>query len=327
MTALPLPRSFLSLLLAGLLACSVAGIGSAAAANRLPLPFPCQQTTCDAELWLPTSTAGDKPPVIIMAHGFGGLRTWGLPRFAERFVQAGMAVYLFDYRGFGQSGGTPRYVVDGKEHVKDWVAAVDFIRGRPEVDGARLGLWGTSYSGGHVLVTAAQRPDAVKAVSSQVPFVSGWASSLRFPLKYQPVAAWHALRDLLSSDDDPHYVPIVRADAFAALICPECVSGYGKLVPPGSEGHNKVAARVFTSLPFYSPGSYADRVQAPVLLMPAEKDGLIPIDAVRQVAKKLARVEYQELTGADHFEPYAGPLFETVSTRQTAFFRQHLLGR
>ncbi|TAK99999.1 MAG: hypothetical protein EPO09_00325, partial [Aquabacterium sp.] len=81
--------------------------------------FACQQTTCDAELWLPVQAANaPKPPVIIMAHGFGALKDWGLPPFAEHFVKAGFAVVRFDYRGFGKSGGQPRRVVDGKEHVK-----------------------------------------------------------------------------------------------------------------------------------------------------------------------------------------------------------------
>src|SRR3990167_2947401 len=65
--------------------------------------FACQTATCDAELWLPKGV--NKPPVIVMAHGFGGLKDWGLQPYAERFVKAGFAVVRFDYRGFGKSGG------------------------------------------------------------------------------------------------------------------------------------------------------------------------------------------------------------------------------
>ena len=136
--------------------------------------FPCQQARCDAELWLPAQAPGArKPAVILMAHGFGATKEWGLPAFAERFVKAGFAVVRFDYRGFGKSGGQPRRVVDGQAHVKDWLSAIDAIRQRPDVDGQRLGIWGTSYSGGQVLVAGAERPGVVKAVSAQVPFVSG----------------------------------------------------------------------------------------------------------------------------------------------------------
>lgn len=293
--------------------------------------FACQQTTCSAEMWLPTQTpAGQKPPVIVMAHGFGGLKHWGLPAFAERFVQAGFAVVRFDYRGFGQSGGQPRRVVDGKEHVKDWLSAIDAISQRPEVDGQRLGIWGTSYSGGQVLVAGAERPQVVKAVSSQVPFVSGLSSGLKYPIKYQPMATWYALRDLMRSDDEePVYVPVIAKDGeFAALICAECEEGYKKLVPMADQqdpATNRVAARVFMSLPFWFPGNRAKDIVAPTLIVAAENDGLIPVGKVREVAQTVKNGEYVELKGADHFSPYSGPVFEDVVARQTVFFKKNLM--
>ena len=241
-------------------------------------------------------------------------------------MQAGFAVLRFDYRGFGKSGGQPRRVVDGKEHVKDWSSAIDAVRQRTDVDGKRLGIWGSSYSGGQVLQVAADRPEAVKAVSSQVPFVSGFQSSLTFPLKYQPIAAWYALRDLMRSDTEtPLYVPIIAPGQFSALICPECGDGYKKLMPPGTpESENQVAARVFLSLPFFAPGRAADRIQATTLIIASEKDGLIPVKGVREVAAKLKHGEYVELAGADHFSPYTGPVFEQVVARQVAFFKKSL---
>ena len=41
------------------------------------------------------------PPLVIMAAGFGTQKDFGLDRYAEKFVQAGIAVFLFDYRNFG----------------------------------------------------------------------------------------------------------------------------------------------------------------------------------------------------------------------------------
>ena len=305
----------------------VAPVATAASVGTVqPMTFACQQVTCDGEIWLPGARAdGKKPPVIVMAHGFGGLRDWGLGPFAERFVKAGFAVVRFDYRGFGKSGGQPRRVVDGKEHVKDWLSALDAVAKRADIDPQRIGIWGTSYSGGQVLVVGAERPQQVKAVSAQVPFVNGLSSGLQFPIKYQPLATWYALRDLMRGDDEePVYVPVIAPGAFSALICAECNEGYKKLVPPGQEDQNKVAARVFLSLPFWFPGDSAPKVQAPTLVIAAEKDGLIPVKKVREVAKSLPQGEYVELPGTDHFSPYTGPAFEQVVTRQTAFFVKHL---
>lgn len=311
---------------AALLSAPMLALAQAPVGTVQPMTFACQQVTCDGEIWLPAARAdGKKPPVIVMAHGFGALRDWGLTPFAERFVKAGFAVVRFDYRGFGKSGGQPRRVVDGKAHVQDWLSALDAVAQRKDVDPQRIGIWGSSYSGGQVLVVGAERPQQVKAVSSQVPFVNGLSSGLQFPLKYQPVATWHALRDLLRGDDEePVYVPIIAPDAFAALICAECNEGYKKLVPAGQASQNKVAARVFLSLPFWFPGDSAAKIQAPTLVIAAEKDGLIPVEKVRQAARSLPHGEYVELPGADHFSPYTGPVFEQVVARQTAFFVKHL---
>ena len=96
------------------------------------------------------------------------------------------------------------------------------------------------------------------------------------------------------------------------------------VVRPNFETENKVAARVFMTLPFWSPGSRAPDIKAPTLVIAAENDGLIPIAKVREVAKELKHGEYVELKGADHFSPYTGPVFEQVVARQTAFFLAHL---
>ena len=77
--------------------------------------FESRGTRCAGTLYLPDSA--ERPPVIVLAHGFGAERAWGLPAFAARFVEAGFASFLFDYRGFGDSDGEPRYHVDARRHL------------------------------------------------------------------------------------------------------------------------------------------------------------------------------------------------------------------
>lgn len=298
------------------------GVSSAHADTLETVPFPCQNTTCVGELWRPDGNV--KPPIIVMAHGLGAERNWGLTPFAKAFVQAGFAVFRFDYRGFGESGGKPRGLVDGKEHLKDWSAAVVAMKARADVDGQRMGLWGSSYSGGHVLALAAQRPKDFKAVSSQVPFVSGLQSSLVYPIKYQPMAAWYGLKDMLfGTDDAPVTVPLASKNGFAVMVCDEC-DHYKDIAPAERRGQLVAPARIFMTLPWYSPGSHADKIQAPTLLIGAEKDGLVPIQGVRDVAKAIRHVDYVELKGVDHFQPYFGELFKRNSARQVTFFKQYL---
>ena len=97
-------------------------------------------------------------PCVVMAHGLGGTKDAGLEPYAERFAAAGADVVVFDYRGFGTSDGEPRHVVDHRRHREDYQAVVAHARALPGVDPDHIVLWGTSYSGGHVIAVAAKDP-------------------------------------------------------------------------------------------------------------------------------------------------------------------------
>src|SRR5690349_20552385 len=86
-------------------------------------------------------------PCIVLAHGFGALKEGGPVRMAERFAAAGFAGLAFDYRFFGESGGEPRQLLDAKRQLEDYRAAIAYARTLDGVDGSRIGLWGSSYSG------------------------------------------------------------------------------------------------------------------------------------------------------------------------------------
>lgn len=85
-----------------------------------------------------------------MAHGFSGTQEGSLARTASDFAAAGFSVLTFDYRGFGESAGFPRQVIDISGQREDWRAAVAFARSIEGVDPDRIALWGSSLSGAHV---------------------------------------------------------------------------------------------------------------------------------------------------------------------------------
>jgi fermentation-respiration switch protein FrsA (DUF1100 family) len=93
-------------------------------------------------------------PVIVLCHGFCGIQELLLRRFAEAFVLAGYAAVTFDYRGFGASGGEQGRLVPSMQ-IEDIHTVVAFVTELPGIDAARVGLWGTSLGGGHVLAAAA----------------------------------------------------------------------------------------------------------------------------------------------------------------------------
>jgi uncharacterized protein len=107
-----------------------------------------------AWLYLPKGDA-QRCLAITMVHGYAGVKEHGITRFAEAFANAGFVVLLHDHRTFGISSGEPRQDVDPWRQVADWRRAISYLESRPEVDSKRIGLWGTSYAGGHALVLGA----------------------------------------------------------------------------------------------------------------------------------------------------------------------------
>lgn len=291
--------------------------------KRVDADFTSMGLRCSARLCLPEGTG--KPPVVIMAHGFAGQRDFGLEPYAEHFASQGMAVLLFDYRNFGGSEGEPRNLVHPWRHLEDWRAAISHARYLDTVDGTRLGLWGTSFSGGHVMVTAAQQK-GIRAVVAQVPFVDGIATTLQFPIAYQMEGTYHGLKDLLcmAAGTAPHMVPAVaEPGTFACMNTPDAMEGYNTLVPPESDMKNEVPARILLMVPFYRPVRYARRITAPVLLMYAKHDSLIPARAVERTGRKIRDAEVVGLP-VGHFEVYTGDTFRQVVTRQAEFLKRHL---
>ncbi len=146
-------------------------------------------TRMAAEVYSPKKAEQEKLPTIVMAHGWGGVAA-NLRADAVLFARAGYLVVTFDYRGWGASDSRVilvkpqpprsadlrftaevqevREVVDPIDQVADLMNAVSWVYGEPQCDREHIGLWGSSYSGGHVVYVAARDP-RVKATVSQVP--------------------------------------------------------------------------------------------------------------------------------------------------------------
>ena len=214
--------------------------------------FASQGERCAGTLLMPAD--GERPPVILMAHGFAGVRAMLMPH-AQRFVEAGYAVFLFDYRNFGDSEGQPRHWVDPARHLQDWDAAIRHVKALEGVDGQRMVLWGTSLSGGHVTCMAA-RGHRVAAVIAGHPLMSGWTAITSLSLWTVLRLTFAGLRDVVGAlFGKPYYVPVVgRPGELAALTGAEAWDGMTQLqaiahVP----WENKVLARALLKIPYYRP--------------------------------------------------------------------------
>ena len=289
---------------------------------RSDVTFTSGNDTCAAWLYLPE---GDKPaPVIVMAHGLGGVRTMRLDAFAERYCEAGYACLVFDYRYFGDSSGEPRQLLNIKSQLEDWANAVHFAQQDARVDGSKVIVWGSSFSGGHVLKTAATVP-GIAGVMSQCPFTNGIASSMSLhPMSTLKVSTLAAI-DLLTSPfrSTPVMVDLAGNPGDGALMTAhDVMEGYNGIKPEGSDIPGYVAARFGFEITRYFPGASASKVKAPTLLIACLKDTVAPVKPTLKYAKKLAQGTVVELdTG--HFDIYVGEWFEKVVGIQIDWLKKH----
>src|SRR5690625_4316526 len=140
------------------------------------IEFVSERTIIRGRLYLPDKV--DTVPAVVMAPGFGGLIQHSAIQFAEAFVRAGLAVIVFDNPCFGASDGEPRQEVDPVRQRRAYRDAISFAQRRKEITGSQIGVWGSSYSGGHVIEIAAY-DRRIKCVVTQVPSISGSAQSIR----------------------------------------------------------------------------------------------------------------------------------------------------
>jgi uncharacterized protein len=291
--------------------------------NRSNVEFLSSGTRCAAWLYRPEGAA--RPPVVIMAHGFGAERTFGLPVFAERFAAAGLATLLFDYRTFGTSDGQPRNLVSARRHLQDWRAAVAAVRRLHDLDTSRIALWGISYSGGHVIAVASEDP-AIAAIVSHVPFVDPIATVRQLGTSFAIRAVGAGLRDWLRAITfrSPYYIPVYgEPGTLACLATADSAEGYRAMVPPDSDWQNACPARCLLSSLFYRPRSAAPRVRCPAFVILAEKDTLSPSGAIRKMVQRMPNATLLALPEG-HFSIYGGATLETVAAADIDFLKRHL---
>jgi uncharacterized protein len=267
-------------------------------------------------------------PCVIMAHGFGATRDSGLAAFAEAFAAHGMDALVFDYRGFGASGGSPRQLVDLAGQLADYRAAVTAARGLDGVDPARIVLWGVSMSGGHVFRLAAEDP-AVTAAVALTPAADGLAASIA-TLRAGGVAGAVrtvavAGRDLVAAarGREPVLTPLAgRPGTPAALVAPGAYEAYTGMAGPS--WRNEVAARVLPRIGSYRPGRAAGGVRCPILVQVGDLDRTAPPAAAVKAAARAPHAQVRHYP-CDHFDVYPGRDWHShVLAHQVGFLTRHL---
>jgi len=297
-----------------------------ASSTRTDVMFASGNETCAAWYYAPVES---NSPIVVMAHGFAGVRRLRLDSYAEKFADAGYRVLLFDYRHFGDSPGDPRQLLDIDRQLVDWRAAVAYARSLATDTPVRVVLWGTSLGGGHVLTTAAKDKN-LTAVIAQVPHVSGIAAARSVgPVMSVRLSAL-GLLDLGRSavGRSPYYIRAAGAPGrVAAMTTPDAEPGMDRLIRQSDFGREidpselMVSARVILRIARYAPGRHTGSITCPVLVQIANRDAITPTHVADRAAKRIPRatIKHYDL---EHFDPYVEPHFTEVIADQLAFLKE-----
>ena len=290
--------------------------------NRTSVNFWSDGTRLAGDVFKPKDMSdGDTLPAIVLCHGWGGTKAHLNRQIAPGFAAAGYVVLAFDYRGWGESnsrlilkGKMPKpdddgnitvtvtavqQIVDPLDQQEDIDAAITFMEGEPGVDANRIGIWGSSFGGGHVVWRAAHDP-RVKCVAAQVGGMDSRAGLL------------DQLKELREEK-----IKRVRGDLAPVPLDADMPEG-------------------LTGTPYYirflefSPVSHADKITAPTIIIDAENEHYFDNKEnghmVYSKLKGRVPVEYHLFEGIGHYDIYSGESLKKAMKLEIAWFDKHLKG-
>lgn len=295
---------------------------------RRDIAFNAEGVTLRGWLYLP-DRATEPVPTVVMAHGFSAVKEMYLDKYAEVFAGAGLGTLVFDNRSFGASDGEPRQEIDPWAQVRDYRHAITLACTLPEVDRTRIGIWGSSYSGGHVLVMGAI-DRRVTCVVSQVPLISGYRNILRL-VRADLLAGLRAQCDAdrvaRFTGSAPTLLPVVAEDPMAPCALPtrdswEWFSDTGRTRAPA--WRNEVTLRSVEMLMEYEPGSYIERISpTPLLMVVAAQDHLAVADEAFAAYQQALEPKKLVILPGGHFDAYVQE-FDLASAAARDWFVTHL---
>jgi pimeloyl-ACP methyl ester carboxylesterase len=257
-----------------------------------------------------------------MAHGFSATKELRLPAYAERFCAAGIGVLLFDYRHFGASGGEPRQLVDISRQHADFHRALAYARDLDWVDPERVGLFGSSFGGGHVIAVGAA-DGRVAAIVSQCPFTDGLATLPALGLKAVMQVTVAGLRDQVTAlrGGAPYYIPAAAPPgSLGVMTTSDSLSGMTTMAEQSVDAQwdNRVTARIMLRAGMYRPGLKAAKLPCPALFCITDQDSLAPAKHTAKLAARGPRNEIKHYP-IGHFDIYVGEDWERAVADQTEF--------
>jgi cephalosporin-C deacetylase-like acetyl esterase len=286
--------------------------------------------------WLTTPDAGSGPyPVVVMAGGWCYVKEIVMPHYAEFFLKQGIATLLFDYRNCGASDGTPRQHLDPWMQIEDYRNAISFATKQPDLDPARVGIWGISYSGGHALVLAAS-DSRIQCVVSNIAVVDGFQNMRRvhgerlFPRLLEAI---QDDREQRYATGKGGYIPMSSEDPEHELSTwpfPDVYQIFNEIKQREAPAHeHRSTLESVELLMQYSVYPYARRIlRTPVLMVVAENDDKtlwdLEIDVYNQIPA--ANKKLVLLPTVTHMSLYNKQShLQVAATAAAQFLHEHLV--
>jgi len=257
-------------------------------------------------------------PVVVMSHGFSAVMDMGLDPFAVSFQKVGIACVTYDHRNFGDSGGNIRQEVDPWQQIRDMREVISNVRIHEELDKDHVGLWGTSYSGGHVLVIGAV-DRRISCVVSQVPVTSGSSAiESMVPASEMPnfLSEIYDDYDARAHGNAPAKVPVYRPNSETAV--------WAERMGKGTTYLNEVTLRSRDLWLEYEPWSFMHRISpTPLLMIIAKNDTRVPTRDQLMAYNLALEPKELKLIDGQHYDPYMSKLNEAIDFA-TDFLLKHL---
>jgi fermentation-respiration switch protein FrsA (DUF1100 family) len=294
--------------------------------------FSSEGVSCSAFLGLPAKGAAQHHPAIVLGHGFG-VRKESLLTEAEHLTQAGFVTLAIDYRTLGESGGEPRGSIIPFNQVEDFRNAITWLQRRDDVDPNRIGIWGASFGGGVVIMTAAL-DQRVRAVVAMAPIVNGrkWLQST------WGLARYEELRELVLADRIQRYesglggrLALGGYELPAALPIDERggrqnARSMAERGRPLLEGTAEITIASVEKVNEWEPERFIDLISPRALLIvtPGEWDIMHRFEFIRDAYGRAGEPKRLVPLRCEQMDVYLPPWQDRALEHATAWFQEHL---
>jgi len=273
-------------------------------------------------LWR-TPDVGEGPlPAIIQGPGWLGLKdALAYERYHEGFTAAGFGVLSIDYRGFGESEGDERGVINPTHQLEDLVNGVTYLTTREDV--GAIGAYATGGTGGGNVVLLAASDPRVRAVVSQMPVADGRDWLHRMRTEYEWI-------EFLAALDEDRRQRVITGKS--RMVHPRNEIMVETLERKRSNFKKDVDAKIRMEVPLamvdplltYRPGQAAVGLTTPLMVIAVENDATTPADHAAAIYEAAAGPKVLVLQrNTSHYAAYA-KYADVVIPQMVAWFREHL---